>query len=42
MNKLRDLLIHGVLMTLPLAAAAYLAHKAVLLLTLLSTRKAPG
>jgi uncharacterized membrane protein len=32
MNKLRDLLIDGVLMTLPLAAVAYLVHKVVLLL----------
>ncbi len=35
MNKLRDLLIDGVLMTLPLAAAAYLVHKVVLLLVTL-------
>ena len=35
MNKLRDLLIDGVLMTLPLAAVAYLVHKVVLLLVTL-------
>ena len=34
-NKLRDLLIDGVLMTLPLAAMAYLVHKVVLLLVTL-------
>lgn len=32
MNKLRDLLIDGVLMALPLGAAAYLVHKVVALL----------
>ena len=32
MNKLRDLLIDGVLLALPLGAAAYLVHKVIGLL----------
>jgi uncharacterized membrane protein len=38
MNKLRDLLIDGVLMALPLGAAAYLVHKMVALLSPLLTQ----
>ena len=38
MNKLRDLLIDGVLMALPLGAAAYLVHKMVALLAPLLTK----